>query len=255
MVEWKTVRYLQTSDAGPVEQHTYRYTLELPRPLADWDVFAYWERARTESIASTLRRGDVLFDVGTEHAWLSVAYAQTVGPGAMVLIEPSTVLWPNIRETWLRNFTAPPLAVAHCLLGPDGDDLDPAHFAADGEGGWPDAIDGPMSGATAYTYLHENPTGVPTTTLDRLARQVGRPPAGITIDVEGAELLVLRGAVETLQEHRPHVWVSIHPDLMWRDYGTADDSLHGFMDDLGYRGTHLATDHEQHWHFQPWERQ
>jgi FkbM family methyltransferase len=252
MPDWRTIRYLKTSDRGPVEAHTWRYELILPRPLADWDVYDYWERARTESIASTLQRGDVLYDVGAEHGWLSLVYAQTVGPGRMVLVEPSTALWPNIRATWLRNFGVPPLAVAHCLLDADGDgDLPPAYLATDGDGGWPDAVSGPLAGRTVYTYLHDNPQGVPTVSLDTLTRLVGRPPAGVTIDVEGAELCVLQGATQTLLEHRPHVWVSIHPDLMARDYGANDTDLHTYMADLGYASDHLGTDHEQHWHFVP----
>jgi hypothetical protein len=45
------------------------------------------------------------------------------------------------------------------------------------------------------------------------------------------------------------VWVSVHPDMMLRDYGTEAEELHAFMADHGYTGEHLATDHEQHWFF------
>jgi FkbM family methyltransferase len=259
MTEWKQIGYLKTSDVGPFEQHTWRYHLELPAAgpgeppmLGDWDVYDYWEQARTEHMASILRPGDCLYDVGAEFAWLSLVYVQMVGPEHMVLVEPSTVMWPNVRATWLRNAPVPPLAVAHCLVGENGaDDLAPAYLATDGEGGWPDAVSGPLAGRTVYTYLHNNPQGVPTVTLDALVRLVGRPPAGITIDVEGAELAVLRGAFDTLREHAPHVWVSIHPDLMARDYGANDTDLHTHMADLGYASDHLGTDHEQHWHFVP----
>lgn len=262
MPEWKRVGYLKTSDTGPLSDHTWRYRLDLPAAdpgeppmLGDWDVWDYWEQARTEHMAATLRPGDVLYDVGAEHGWLSVVYSQMVGPGSMVLVEPSTPMWPNIRATWLRNCGTPPLAAAHCLLGTTGaDDLAPGHLATDGEGGWPDAADGPLIDRTAYTYLHDNPSGVPTVPLDTLARLVGRAPAGVTIDVEGAERDVLQGAERTLAEHMPHVWVSIHPDLMGRDYGASPDDIHTLMARHGYTGTHLSTDHEQHWYYQPKEQ-
>jgi len=245
LTEWKRVGYLKTSDVGPFEQHEWRYHLELPTPLADWDVWDYWERARTEHMASVLKPGDCLYDVGTEFAWLSVVYASMVGAGNMVLIEPSTPMWPSIKATWERNGLALPSTTFHGLVGAATGRIPAGHLTSNG---WPDATDGPMIGKTAYTYLHDNPADIPATTLDDLAAFAGAPDA-ITIDVEGAELLVLQGAARTLTEHRPHVWVSIHPDLMARDYGATPDAVHEFMAGHGYVGTHLSTDHEQHWHF------
>ena len=96
--EWLPVPILERPD------ETFEHTFLLPRPLADWDVFAVWERERFHSMQSHLTSNDVLYDVGTEHGWCNLLYADYVGPQNMVLIEPSSVFWPNIRETWQRNY-------------------------------------------------------------------------------------------------------------------------------------------------------
>ena len=74
-------------------------------------------------------------------------------------------------------------------------------------------------------------------------------PTALTIDVEGAELLVLWGAEKTLAENSLKVWVSIHEDLMERDFGRTTHEVHTFMEGLGYSGEHLATDHEEHYFY------
>lgn len=51
-------------------------------------------------------------------------------------------------------------------------------------------------------------TTVPTLTLDTLATAVA-PPSFIKIDVEGAELLVLKGATELLRSVRPSVYIEV----------------------------------------------
>jgi FkbM family methyltransferase len=53
---------------------------------------------------------------------------------------------------------------------------------------------------------------IPTVTLDRcIYGENGlRPPNVIKIDVEGAELLVLRGATRTLTEYHPWLFIEIH---------------------------------------------
>jgi FkbM family methyltransferase len=52
---------------------------------------------------------------------------------------------------------------------------------------------------------------IPSTTLDRYVDESGDTPDMIKIDVEGAELLVLRGAERLLSEIRPYLVVGLHP--------------------------------------------
>jgi hypothetical protein len=103
--------------------------------------------------------------------------------------------------------------------------------------------------AMAYGSLH-HPAGIPTITLDRYVDETGIVPNGFNIDVEGAELKVLRGAKALLQDEEMlgYVWVSIHPDLL-EGFGNTKEELIDFMVSCGWLGQHLGTDHEEHWLF------
>lgn len=238
-VQWKTVGYLWDEGQPP------EYQLVLPEPLASWDVWEYWERPRVHSLCDHLEQGMVLFDIGTEQGWCNLVYAQFVGPENMVLIEPTQEFWPGIKATWQKNGYPDPAACYDGLLSDKTTDsrtsFDP----------WPVACDGDLIDRNKYQYVHEHEAGILEMRLDDLVWFGNTVPDAITIDVEGAELLVLHGAENTLREWHPKVWVSVHPDLMARDYGTGPDELHAFMESLGYRGEHLATDHEQHWMYTP----
>jgi FkbM family methyltransferase len=239
-VQWKPVQFLERPD------ETFEYVFDLPVPLADWDVFACWERERFHSMRHHLSRGDILFDVGTEQGWCNLIYASIVGPENMVLIEPTKEFWPNIKATWERNyFNAPPLACYDGLVS-DITNTDTAVFTP-----WPAAAAGDLIDRNKYQYIHDHDVEVPQMTLDDLVDRSGITPHAITIDVEGAELLVLRGSADTLTEHRPMVWVSLHDDLLERDYDASINDVHMFMDSLGYQATFLAKDHEEHWLYLP----
>lgn len=240
-VVWRTVQYLEKPD------ETFEYELVLPQPLASWDVFGCWERERVHSMRDHLKPGMVLYDVGAEQGWQSIVYATMVGPENMVLIEPSPEFWPNIKATWERNYASPPKAVFDGLFSDQSTDL----LTLEGRrfNVWPKASDGPLIDRNKYQYIHEHADEVRQIRLDDFVAASRVVPQAITIDVEGAELLVLKGAAETLAARHPLVWVSIHPDLMAKDYNTTPAELYEFMANFGYTGTHLATDHEQHWLF------
>jgi len=241
-VQWKQVRYLKLPLSGMDEQVDWAYSFELPEPLASWDVFTNWEKERTLAMAKHLRKGMVLYDVGTEQGWLNLAYAKMVGPENMVLIEPTKVFWPNIKAIWKRNFDVEPLACIHALIG---DKADATFVGGKGFGG---LGDGDLIDRNSYTYLHDNAESSSITTVDALADAVGVPDA-ITIDIEGAELIALRGAENTLKKHHPIVFVSIHADLGAKDYGLKDGEVQEYLARFGYIGEHLGTDHESHWYF------
>jgi len=236
-VEWRTVDYLW-DEGRPAE-----YQLILPRPLADWDVWQYWERARVHSMSDILEPGMTLFDVGTEQGWCNLVYAHFVGPDNMVLIEPTREFWPNIRATWARNYTHEPLAFYNGLFSnrtTDGgeDFLD-----------WPDCTDGPLIDRNKYQYIHEHSDGIPEITLDAFVARTGVVPDAITMDIEGAELLALQGGQDTLAQHHPLLWVSVHPDMALHDYSIQPNQIFDYLAGFGYTATHLATDHEEHFLF------
>ena len=71
-------------------------------------------------------------------------------------------------------------------------------------------------------------------------------PMLIKIDVEGAELIVLRGASRLLLRNRPAILLSVHPQFLASFQQTVGD-IAAFLGDHGYRWANLHTDHEEHW--------
>jgi FkbM family methyltransferase len=75
-------------------------------------------------------------------------------------------------------------------------------------------------------------------------------PLIIKIDVEGAELVVLRGASKLLLTHRPTLLLSVHPQFLPSFKNTPEDVAQ-FLREHGYRWTLLNSDHEEHWWCEP----
>ena len=68
----------------------------------------------------------------------------------------------------------------------------------------------------------------------------------IKCDIEGAELLALKGAAKLLSVVHPALLISVHPSAL-PDYGHSSTDVETFLNDLGYQIKLLAIDHEEHW--------
>jgi FkbM family methyltransferase len=68
----------------------------------------------------------------------------------------------------------------------------------------------------------------------------------IKCDVEGAEMLVLRGAEAFIRRVAPVVALSVHPPTL-PDYGHTKADVATLLEELGYGIRILAVDHEEHW--------
>jgi FkbM family methyltransferase len=69
---------------------------------------------------------------------------------------------------------------------------------------------------------------VPTVTVDAIVQRLGTCPDVIEVDVEGAELSVLKGAQVTLREAKPRVLLSVHSEAL-------RSNCLEFLTKLGYR--------------------
>lgn len=230
-----------------------RHHLIIPDVIANWDGISSWEVSRLDTMEALLTPDDVVFDIGTEHGWLAGLIARWCG--GMVLFEPSPRVWPNIRLTWEANLLPPPLATFCGFVGTVTENLD-SHLVTPNSPWPPSAYGDECHDPLPYDYIWRTPS-LPQTTLDDFILNAPHPspipiiPTVLNIDVEGAELLVLTGAMNLLSLHRPTVFCSVHPDLMERDYHHNSDSVYSLMADLDYVATQLGIDHETHVCFQP----
>ena len=78
-------------------------------------------------------------------------------------------------------------------------------------------------------------TPTPAISLDELARQVGRSPTHVKIDVEGFEGAVLEGGREVLSGHpAPLLFLELHNQIL-RDRGEDPKAVLTLLERQGYK--------------------
>jgi FkbM family methyltransferase len=184
-----------------------------------------YEPELVEKFCSLLAEGMTVIDVGAHVGIYSLLASAKVGAsGKVVAIEPSPanarLLKRHLSVNQCRNVEVIEAAVA--------DKLSRVIFRYR-----PNATDpGSFANSMAYDISGEN-ADVQVMTLDDICHHLS--PAIIKIDIEGAELLALRGAKQSLLRHRPTVVVAVHPEPM-RMLGTTPGQLMSYMRSLDYRG-------------------
>lgn len=223
-----------------------RWTLMLPKHRADRYSWPWWEATRLACMYHYLGQGGhVVWDIGAEEGDFPALWSSWGND--VVLVEPNKRVWPNIEAIWSANLLKAPAASLAGFIGGVG--WPEPEITLDG---FPPCADGPVISDHGFLNLCERPD-VQRVTADQLARLVG-PPTALSIDVEGAEAEVLHSAINTLRNHRPLVWVSVHRDFMRDMYGDTPEKLDEYMAALDYERTPLCVDHEAHVFYWPSER-
>lgn len=225
-----------------------------------WQMNPDWEAAHLESMRANIREGMLVYDVGAEFGDFTALCALWAGtyswhrPGAgqmtasnVVPVEPSAPYWPAIRETFELNGLPRPFG-SFC-----GFASDETAYTESPRHPWPQAARPAYNGWQGFSNVKERPD-LPRIRLDDLARATRRRPDAITIDVEGAEIAVILGAATILREHRPLLWVSVHPECLLRDWGVSAADFHATVKSFGYDAILLVDTHEEHWFYAPIEQ-
>lgn len=183
-----------------------------------------WDENQTRLLSRLLRRGDTFLDIGANVGYFSLLAGSLVGhSGHVHAIEatPQTArrLRRNIGLNQASNVTVYNVAVADA---PGTVRIGVAH-----EGNW-----GSNSIGYAEKDLIES-WEVPAARVDDLVGDAA--PSVIKMDIEGAEVLALRGMQRLLTEHSPVVVSEVSGYALARMGHTPDD-LVNLMNGLGYQG-------------------
>lgn len=178
------------------------------------------EPEQTSTFVDTLKKGQVFFDIGANVGYYTILGARIVGSqGKVFAFEPVIRNLAYLyQHTVLNKANNVTLVSAAC-----SDTISLTLF----------------SGARNFAEGHINDNilleneannllfPVPTVTVDAMVQQLGVTPDVIKIDVEGAELSVLRGAQGTLREAKPKIFLSTHSDML-------RSTCLEYLEELGY---------------------
>ncbi len=211
--------------------------------------FRAWRRNRrwakhepeTPYIADLLSGAPVCLHVGASDGRHSYVMTQVAPRARIWAFEPSAFAFEVLKTTiaWHRI----------------GRQVTPIHAAVSDQPGelllvTPKKTSGRMG--RAYAYVAETrPNGparpdlddvgmdvepTPVVTLDGFCRQHDIEKVDfIRMDIEGAELKALMGALEILDRDRPHVLLEIHPDMLAARFGASGEAVLDIFRDRGYR--------------------
>lgn len=192
--------------------------------------FNMMEPTQTAHFSSVVKKGHVVFDVGANVGYYTILGARLAGSQGQIfsfepLVRNIAYLHRHVALNKLKNVSIIPSACS--------DKIEVAGFYPEGNaaiGHLESTSDLPLNGAVKMTL-------VPTVTLDAVANKLSVRPDILKIDVEGAELAVLKGAETILSLHKPAIFLSVHSETLRK---TCLDYLSGF----GYKFTPLLDDAE-----------
>lgn len=231
------------------------YTLKLPKHRADrpeWFTEHGWEKARMEALVETIdyKCGGssdplpLVYYVGAEEGELCAICA--MAGAEMYLFEPNPRAWPNIKAVFEANNLPMPYTFPGFASNKSAD----MDISVSQE--WPGCATGEIIGNHGFKELHSEALYYPQIKIDHVWKQPGlRPPDIITMDVEGSEFEVLRGAEQTILKHKPTLFISLHPEFLVQFWGEYSRDLRNWVIDRGYDEELLAWDHEAHFVYRP----
>jgi len=182
------------------------------------------EEAYLKQMISELETDDVFFDIGSSVGLISVMAARKLTNGTAVSFEPDPENLKRLKENYdlnrLENFIIQPIAV--------GDRNTEMLLYTRGSNNYSPSLQ-PVNRIDESIRVNVD-------SIDRLLSERIIPyPSVIKIDIEGAEMMALKGMENLLNsEARPRLlFIELHPDFLPSFNTTGEEVLH-FLSQLKY---------------------
>lgn len=190
--------FSHTIDAGPAKGISY--LIRLPEDKGIWT--GTYECEFAKRLAAAVQPGCVTYDVGSWHGFFAGVMAAQ-GVREVHVFEPLPANADRVRELIELN-PAKSIILHPVALGDRDTEMD---LLVMPESSMAKLEMSPFQSKRKSVYRQR----VQVRSIDSMvASGEVPPPALMKIDVEGAELLVLTGALQTLEVYRPQIFAEIH---------------------------------------------
>ncbi|MFC1667838.1 FkbM family methyltransferase [Chlamydiota bacterium] len=182
-----------------------------------------WEPELTSTVLSLVKPGMTIVDVGADIGYFTLLFAKCAGEGGQVFsFEPI----PKAREYLERNIALngfKNIRIESCALFDSERNI---------------ILEQPFNKSRVNPkkkIASSHDIRVITRIFDQWVekRNIARIDA-IKIDVEGAELNVLKGMKKSIQKYHPHFFIEIHPEYI-KQFGYKTAEVIAFLNDYKYR--------------------
>lgn len=232
-----------------------QFNIIIPKHRADrpeWYTEAGWEKPRLKRMYEVItdqlieKANSVVYYVGAEEGEMP-ALCQMWG-AKVVMFEPNPKVWSNIKAIWDANKLEAPERMFVGFAS------NVSNQPYNGTTDFPKCAYGEVIGDHGFMNLSENDDGrTGEWKIDDVVVGGCLPPTLLTMDVEGSEWEVLRGAEQVLREHKPVIVLSLHPEFMYEMYHEYAFDCRRWIKDLGYTEELLDYQHEVHLIYTPTE--
>lgn len=220
--------------------------LIIPKHRADrdaWYTEKGWEKQRHKSMKEHIGEGDVVYYVGAEEGEFPALCSKW---GAdVVMFEPNPLVWSNIKAIWDANKLKKPLAFYAGFAS------NKTTHQIDKTVTFEDIATKEVIGNHGFKELYLEADNYPQIQIDTVVNAKYKPPTVITMDVEGSEYQVLLGAEETIKKFKPKIWLSLHAEFVFYQWGMYSREIRDWIIDKGYEETFLEWEHEAHFLYLP----
>lgn len=224
----------------------------LPHRAKFYNEHPDWEKERFASMRKYIGKHDVVYYIGAEQGEIPALLQKW--KAKVLVFEPNQKQWASIRKTFEINKLDRPEGLFAMFVGaktnllPKNPDME--LFGGEGwvldEDNWTKSSKGKINEESTFSELHNEKDGLPVVTIDDVASHA-KGPTAICIDVEGAEMEVLKGAENTILVYKPKIWLSVHPDFLKKYWKVKENDVLKFLYDRGYECELLADVHEKHY--------
>lgn len=205
-----------------IQKHISGFTLNIPTRYHRFFNSNY-ELNNINFINNNLEEGMVVVDVGAHIGLLSVIISQKIGnTGKVYSFEPTPSTFSILKKT--------------IKINKKGNTIIPINKAVSHKSGIADFYVTDIAAHNSNSlsnnhrnYGNEHKIEVGLTSIDELKTEFNIPKIHmIKIDAEGAELSVLKGSIEAIEEFRPKIILALHPSSIV-NYGTTLNEIWAFV--------------------------